>query len=160
MEDVERKILIPDEFHRLTEDEQETISNEMFQYLWGWKNKKHDKPISVNGELYWIIQSPRPNRNTHHFCNEEQVAVWDDSQFRYQPFARPIGVVNFYLLKGYTRKTDFQRIAHQVCCEWMEKRVADAKRQVEDWKVRRKELFIKTFGEDMTYHDPFAKEVA
>lgn len=160
MEDVERKILIPENFWELPEDQQEPISNEMFQYLWGWKNKKHDKPISVNGEVYWIIQSPPPNRTTFHFCNEEQVAVWNDDVYYQQPFARPIGVASFYSFRKRQKKGDYQRIAHNICCEWRENYVADANHKVEDWKVRRREIFIEQYGVDMPYHDPYEKEVA
>jgi hypothetical protein len=160
MENVERTILIPDDFHRLTEDEQETISNEMFQYLWGWKNKKHDKPISVNGVVYWIIQSRPPNRTSFSFCNEEQVAVWDDFLFSQQPYARPIGVAGFRRERNYQKKGDFQRIAHRICGGWIEHYIADANQRVEDWKVRRREICVEHFGVDMPYHDPYAKEVA
>ena len=160
MEDVERKILIPENFWELPDDQKELISNEMFQYIWGWKNKKHDKPISVNGVVYWIIQSPPPNKNIFHFCNEEQVAVWKyDLVYRQTPFARPIGGVDFYRHRK-PKKVDFQRIAGEICREWRESRVADANQRVEDWKVRRRELFIEHYGVDTPYHDPYVKDAA
>ena len=159
MENVERKILIPENYCELPEDQREPISNEMFQYLWGWKNKKHDKPISVNGVVYWIIQSPPPNGYSFSLCNEEQVAVWDDIVFSQKPYARPIGVVDFHRRRKH-KKVDFQRTAGNICREWSQHSVANANQKVEDWKVRRRELFIKHYGKDMSYHDPYAKEVA
>ena len=161
MVNVERKIIIPEDFYLLPEDQQELISNELFQYLWGWKNNKHDKPISVNGEVYWIIQSPPPNRITFYFCNEEQTDIWkNDILFYQRPYARPIGVVDFYRNKFNRKKVDFQETARQICCDWREYNVTNGNREVEEWKVRRREIFVEHYGVDMPYHDPYEKMVA
>ena len=156
----EGKIIIQGGFFELPEEQKKPRSDQMFQYLWGWKNKRHDKPVLVNGELYWIIQSPPPNKTSFCFCNEEQVAVWNDIAFNQQPFSRPIGVAEFSLFRSYRKKDDVQRIAIRICNEWTEHRIAEAKKRVENWKVRRKELFIKHYGADMPYSDPYTKEVA
>ena len=156
----EGKIIIQGGFFELPEEQKKPISDQMFQYLWGWKNKRHDKPVLVNGELYWIIQSPPPNKTSFCFCNEEQTAVWNDFAYSQQPFATPIGVTVFSLGKGRRKKCDFQQIANKICKEWSDYSIADAKQTVEDWKVLRRELFIKQFGADMPYYDPYMKEVA
>lgn len=147
MEDVERKILIPENFHQLPDDQKELISNAMFQYLWGWKNNKHDKPISVNGVVYWLRKSP--NQGFFIFYTDEHASIWGEQWFF--PYERHIGVGYFRLLRS-TRKKDFHTIAEIICSDWVEG-VAGAKRTVEKWKVRRKKLLPEKYGEDATYED-------
>lgn len=156
----EYEIIIQGGFFELPEEQKKSISDQMFQYLWGWKNNKHDKPILVNGELYWIIQSPPPNKTSFCFCNEEQVALWSDITYCQRPFARPIGVAEFKLHQSRCKKDDVQRISRKICNEWSEGRIVDAKQRVEDWKVRREELFIKHHGANTPYYDPYPKGVA
>ena len=147
MENVERKILIPENFHQLPDDQKELISNEMFQYLWGWKNKKHDKPISVNGEVYWLRKSP--NQGYFIFYTDEHASIWGEQMFlRYE---RHIGVGHFRLHPS-KRKEDFHTIAEIICGDWVEG-VVGAKQRVEDWKVRRKELFPEKYEKDATHED-------
>ena len=126
----------------------ELISNEMFQYLWGWKNKKHKKPISVNGEVYWLRKSP--NQGYIIFYTDEHASIWGEQMF--SPYERHICFAYFRSLPS-TRKENFHRIAKDICGDWTVERVASAKQRVEDWKVRRKELLPEKYGEDATYED-------